>query len=537
MAVRKLAFRSAAIALVLAGSVAAYNWYAFRNVELSQRPERSSNLPVFSPEVSSAQANLAIPYATLMAAADAAADRLAGERSGRQNVARPRVSIRIPGIRGRWPWGRKYIITEDRDVVLFDESVDFDYRVTYGRRGPITIGRSGDRIEVNLPLQFSGQGGLAGSFAQFLSANAKNFRGSGTLTARAYVRVDENFCPRLVDAQASFRWIEGANVDVIGRNCIPVGFGQNACIGPWALDVSKFLNASIQQSLDAQIRSINERLPCGKIREELARVWRTRSIPLPPVAGTQFYANVVPRGLSLPGAVAGDSALTLAGSVSADVTVSVDRIEESSAGALPVNHASVPAGGRIALSVPLIVSYGALNELAGRQLVGQVLRYDSPTGPIQVTIGAAEIYPAGDRLAVGLRFVADLPGRLFDATGWVWILAAPGVEGDGTVVLLRDIGFSRITDNEIWNLLSAAVLTQMPQLVGQQVQVDMAKDIAAATRQIRDRAPELVRGGGLTLALSEDRLHLGRIVVAAEGLVVEGRYDARLDLSLPAISR
>ena len=320
----------------------------------------------------------------LTSAANSALDNISGERSERSNIAKPRVAFTVYGTYGTIPFtDRRYVITEGREVVLYEGSIDFDWTVQYGRNGAIAISRAGDRIQIQIPVRFSGHGGIAGDFSRALSTTAKNFRGSGRINILGRVDLGSDFCPRIVNPEAEFNWEESASIQVIGRSCLPLlpDSGQ-VCAGPWNLDIGQYLTGQIRDALRDQISSINSRLPCDSVRADLARFWRTHSVPLPLQDGPPLFVNVVPSRLAAPGMTAHDAGISATARLDAEIAVSTERIEERSIGELPQNAAITDPEGRVELAIPFFIRYETLSNLIRDQLQQRALVFESesPSG-------------------------------------------------------------------------------------------------------------------------------------------------------------
>jgi len=489
---------------------------------LSEKPERAGTPATFEPRPSSIELAIHIPYSVLSSAADSAADRFAVSVSHeRHNLYRQNVHAPITG----------------GLVFRAEVNADLDYNIS--RAGPIEFGRNDaqpNTVAVSIPVQFAGGAGLSGDFARMLSLNRKNFDGAFRVGASTGFVVDGSFCPTVDRPTARFEWIRGATVELMGRSCANIPMVNiNLCAGPSNFPIGDLVTRRINQNLSAQLQEIGATIPCGAIRDELARAWKHYSIPVRFKDTPPLYVNVTPVALGIPGVRTDDAGVVLAGWLQARVSVGTEAGPNGPITPMPANLPVAAAPGRISLAMPLFAPYRVLEDTARALIVGQPFRTDTDLGTFTLTPNGIEVYPNKDRLVFGVAFDLQQPRRILRTSGKIWFTAKPVPSPDGRQLRLAELAISRQVDNPLWSVVSAIVIDQVLKRYADGYVVDLSSLLDEALVRIQEDFTAGARNNGLSARLDNASLRLGRIVPASEHLVVEGLFDAGLRATLSEV--
>jgi hypothetical protein len=507
-------------ALIAAGGAyLGWQWYKSWEATYSEQPPRKATIVAFEPRRSTIQPNLMLPYEALRDAANKAVDKFAQPASGRANIDCKRV--------------------EFLGATLFSGCLDADWSLNASRNGSIEVAKAGDGIAVSIPVQFSGKAGLNGAIADALSLGGKNFSGSFVAGISGKVVLDERFCPKIINPSANFSWTSPASFQLIGRSCAGVGRGLEVCVGPWDLPIGSLLTPTIRDKIGEQVADINSKLPCDPVRTQLAKVWQKQSFPITAPKLPPMFVNVTPRALSSPGLIADDKGVRLVARLDADVGVSTQKGEAGSAGEIPPNQPIADPAGKLSIALPIAADYPTLNKIVNEQLKTQLAKTpivtDTPAGKVKVDVSGVEIYPSGDRLAIGAKFKADVPGRIFNANGTVWLTTLPVPAADGRSLKFSELKLTRVIDNELWSLLTAALNTQLVKSLSENSNLDFGKDIDIAVANARTILADPKQTSGVVVNVKKVDAKLGRVVPAEQNLVVEGLLDVEADAEMPSI--
>ncbi|WP_173050047.1 DUF4403 family protein [Bosea sp. ANAM02] len=504
---------------VLAAGYVGWDWYRSWEKTYSEQPSRKATVASFDPRRSTIQPSVMLPYQALKDAANKAVDKFAQPASGQIQAACKKIEF---------------------GITLFDGCLDVNWSLNASRSGSIDVAKAGDGITVSIPVQFSGQAGVGGDIAKALSLGGKNFSGSFVAGASGKVILDEKFCPKITNPSASFSWNTPASIQIIGKSCVGVGHGLDLCVGPWDLPVGSLLTPLIQAKIAEQVEDINSKIPCEPVRNALDKVWQKQSIALPAQKGMPpMFVNVTPRALASPGIIAEDAGVRLLARLDADVGASTQKGDTGPAGPLPPNRPIADPAGMLSVALPLSADYPTINKVVNDQIKAQLAKKpivaDTPAGAVKVDVDEVEIYPSGDRLAVGAKFKASIPGRIFDAKGTVWLTTNPTPAADGRSLTLADIKLTRAIDNQLWSLLTAALNTQLVQALQEHSKVEFGKEIDEAIAKAKTILADPKQTQGVLVNVKKIEAKLGRVAPTEQALVVEALLDVQADATLPTI--
>ncbi|HEY2445624.1 MAG TPA: DUF4403 family protein [Rhizomicrobium sp.] len=509
----------AALALDLIGCSASLA--AAGNVQLlSEKPQRGSATMQFEARTSTIDPSLTIGYDVLADAANAAADRFSGPRSGKA-----RIGCSNLGVSSSSPNGPSV------NVTLFKGCADFDWQVNASRNGSITVKRDGQGISIAVPVKFEGSGGFSGDLAKAVRIDNKDFNGTFVASISGIIRLDRSFCPKLDQAVTHFAWGAPPDIDVIGRSCLDAGNGLKACIGPWKFPAGVKLTEQINRSLQSQVDAINSKIPCDKIRDQLKQVWKPWSLPVTLGGLPTFYLSVEPKSLSVPGVNTSDDGVKLAARLDAVTSVSASKPSGTTTAELPENAPLGSQQGKFSLAVPLAIPYSVLASSASGDFLGKPIK----SGTATITPTGTEFYPANGRLAVGATFRVDGPAKLRDQTGTVWFTSVPEVEKDGHLIRLGNIAPTRRLANRLWTL--SAAIRKLAEAIGTAYSYDLSPLVRDAREKVNKAIADPKNTGGAKIDVANDDLRLGRIALLPDNFVVEGLFDADVTATLEKVPK
>jgi len=496
-----------AAVVLLGGGWLAVDWYRSAETAMSQKPPRQAGSVPLEARESVVLANLSVGYPVIAQALNQAVDKASGAQSGSEDIKC--ISNNIPRIR---------------------ECLTVKWSVEYGRNGDIAVGRDGSMLKVTVPGRFAGTAGFGGGIAKFLSVDAKRFDGAFEASASVALSLDERFCPVLTPGEVSFHWTNEGRIQLIGHTGFRI-LGIGFDVGPWNLDVGRHANGPIRDALRKALADAGSSIPCEPIRQELAKAWRHYAFPLAIADMPPLYVNVEPTALGTSGLMAEDAGVRLVARMAAKAVVAAEKGSEEAMGELPVHETVSADRGELSLAVPLKVPYSLLKAEAMRELAGKTLT----SGDARFAIHDLDIYPNGDRLAVGVAFSADIPWRVFDARGTVWVTARPVIEGDGKIVRLEDVEVSRQVDNGLWTVLTLAFRDVIHDRLEAAARYDLSPDADRAVAALTEAVSDPARTGGVRFQLDHADIAVGRIVAEDEALAVEGLVKAQWDAVLEEI--
>lgn len=380
-------------------------------------------------------------------------------------------------------------------------------------RGPITLGGSGDRLVIHMPVRAAISARDVGGLA------SKTATGAATVRAVARLSLTGDWRPS-AKVDIAYDWREPPGIDFLGQR---ITFASRA-------DAKlKGVIADLERTLPRELAKL-------RLRDRLDGVWRQgfTAIELsrqnPPA-----WMRITPRRLGFGGYSVEGRTLRL--------TLAADALTETFVGDRPADPVPTPlpppAGtvGRPGLRffIPVLADYRQLEPVVARELRELAARGISlqGIGAVEAEFGKVTIYATtGNRLAVGVEArVKRRGGGLGSTAGEVWLTALPYNAPGSQLVRARDVRFATRTDSRVVNLLVAlfdneAVRASIAGALQHDFAPDYRKVLAKAQAAIAAR-----QEGDFLLSARVARIGNGRIRATAAGLFmpIRAEGEARID--------
>jgi len=459
-------------------------WYKIRQ-DLSQPPlHASSQLPANVP-TSVLALNVNLPFDRLVAKAEAAAPR---SYSGSGD-------------------GTPMCVTKGVKVC---SGTHYDFSATRGRIS-VAAGPA-NSLRITVPLQVSGHAGFRGDAARALHAQDKSFAASTSAFVDVALGMQQDWCPQ-VKVNADFSNLD-ARVEIAPRT---------------VFDASSYIRQTVQQGLRKLGEQAASVIQCVDIRSALQDAWATRSFPLALLGDPKpLYVNLEPVSLGFSGVKLSSSSASFLISLAARVSVS-DAAVAVATRPLPGWTAAPVTPGGVQLTVPLRISYAWLDAHLQSILARKPLSFATPRGPATIALDKFNVYPAGDRLAVGVHLDATFPDSFFDSGGWLYLTARPVLVPEGKSVHLADIGYSKLTDSELARMVTSLLDKEIRGNLASGGQFDLTDNIAKATDLVKTG----LANGKTGLDFKDASIKLGRLVLGEDALLVEGVFSSGGDINSP----
>ncbi|KAB2700310.1 DUF4403 family protein [Ochrobactrum sp. Kaboul] len=477
-----------------------------RNVELSEAPERRATGLVLEPSISEFSANLTLPYGTLSRLVTDTVRAGLRPTSGRERIGCAEVRY------------------------LFKQCLDFNWTANPSIPSPVTFQSDNDRVRINFSGAIDGGGGFGGGIASILSLNRKNFDAAFAASVATKIAFDADFCPVLTPGEVQFGWTKEARIELIGRSSLPFGLS----IGPYNLDFGRHFNGPIRNMLKEAVSGA--KIDCSKIRTALEALWRRFAIPVALENAPPIFINIDPVAIYLSGIQGIQGGIRTSVAVQARVVVETQKGREDSKSEPLRNTSPVADSTALDLAVPVKIPYEILKMQILEAVAREPIKFALGNQSASVTIKAVDVYPAGDRVALGVWFKADLPWRIFSATGTVWITAKPVAEENGTVIRLDDLNVTRRTDSALWNTLTAGFAGILLDQFGEKARYDLAGTFVEAMDKLQEALTNSAATNGVRITLSDPKFYVGRMVAEDEQLAVEAGFRTSMEADLSELT-
>ncbi|MDQ7954774.1 MAG: DUF4403 family protein [Pseudomonadota bacterium] len=460
--------------------------------DISERPPRAdgAGAPQIATQPSTIGALVAIPLAQSIQAANTALPRSYG-----QDWTNGEDACVDLGLLGKHCVGTKY-----------------RYNVSRGDIAITAVGTNAVKLSVHVSL--NGQGGFRGDLSKWIKADAKNFDAAANVEIVLTPTMGSDWCPS-IGVAPSYNWTKNPRVEIVSKVNVDVS-GQ----------VNKVLDSKLPQIAQAVQQSIN----CAQFKSQLAAVYGNKTFPIEITPGQKMYLNVEPLDFAFSGFNVDTQAIRLAAMLTAKVELSGKPTTPSVLPLPSLKTIGVEAPPRTSIAVPLRAPFALLQTEAQKLASGKTFKANAAGSEVMATLKNVEIYPtSGGKVAVGIDFDAKLPGKLLDTKGIVFVVGTLVAEGP-TGVRLKDPTFTRILDNDAWNLLSVLFESQIRGELDKSLRYSFAGDVTKAKKALADKLAEPTRNPQIKAKVTDVDIALVRVGVSGTDLVAEGLFGANVVL-------
>jgi hypothetical protein len=359
-----------------------------------------------------------------------------------------------------------------------------------------------------------------------LKLDRKNFRGALRVNADARLDIDEAWCPK-VAVTPSYEWTNKAEFEIAGR---------------WWLPIDSQVDAALKPELDKAAAKIPEYATCDMVKQLVQPAWRQHIVPLPAIAGQVGSLVVTPHRAGFSGLAYRPEGVQLALMIGAQTEVKL----ATAGGGTPASAApSAPAAAtplpkleripadqnKLKLAVPLTAEYASLQALAASAVVGKTFEGTAGDTQASVTIKKIEVYPSGERLVVGAEFESKISKpKSLAPQGWIYFVAKPIFDPATQTLSLTDVDFSRVIDNDLWNMLSFLFQGQIRKEIERAARFDLRPRIAEAKDVLRKELATPKQG--IKLDLKDEAFGLNRVAITEAGVQVVVTFEGAANITV-----
>jgi uncharacterized protein DUF4403 len=519
-----------AVVVLLAILVAGWLfWWRPIDRQLTERPKRVADSEPIPPSISSVQVSAVIPYAALSEAVTGVMPQDMSDQ-GRQNVCvdlnetvKQSVQSVVGGDVGKLLGEVTKVITQ---VVTVNQvrhvCQDVDYRVAIHRDGPATasIAPSGNGVRVSLPISISGEVGFSGDVAKALALDRKSFRGSIITFADIAADLGTDWCPT-VQVTPDFVWTDKAQLEVAGKVWINI----DGTTGPKLKDALRDAAQKIPQSMN-----------CEQFKSAITPLWHPYSWPINDGKHVLAYVNLTPQTVGFSGLSYQPDAIRAAIAIGAATDVTTDPDPNvSKALSIPPLQRIDAASDKITILLPLRANYDELDAAMITLLGTQEFIGDSPAGKARVRIKEINLYPAGKRLVLGMKFSAKFERRTADVNGWVYVVAEPWLDEATQTLRLKNVAFTRDLDNKLWAILSAVFRGPIQNALEEKASVDLRERVKALRVLAKNNLGIAAGKQGIRVELNDTFVGLKRINLAEKNLEVLVGFEGTADVAVARV--
>lgn len=393
-------------------------------------------------------------------------------------------------------------------IIVGSKWIGCDYWGGAQKRGPLALNGSGDTLTAALPIHlWASVKGLG--IQESTDANV-----TARLSARPQLSPDWNLT---VNPDASFTWDSHPEVVLLG--VIRVGI-QNALTGPMQTQMTRMVN------------KIASKLEGPMVRDYATALWAAAAKPIQVSQTENMWMRINLQDAHFSGLNTSNGILTTRVGVSATTEAFVG-IEPAPLPVKPLPPLQLTAPKELGfhLALPVTVSYERMVSA-----VEKVLKKGEKWAPIDgqpnvlITIDKVDIYPSKGSVAVKVDFTADLPKKLGDTSGTVFLSGVPVLNNDTKEFSVDKLSFTAQTQSKLLNLVTDVLQPAIEKRISDALRVDLKAKYdtllaEASARMNHDFGQGITSKGSLTEA------RLTKVFLTNDAAVVEINVDGQLEIS------
>ena len=285
---------------------------------------------------------------------------------------------------------------------------------------------------ITLPMRISGK----------ISSGGRAFNGM-QIDARTLWLVETSFsvrdngCPDFM-AQVDYRWAKKPRAKYKTK------------IATFKIDLTDDLNKKLGKEIRNLERKITEAFECERIQTQLTR---NAAKPIGTSSGTPLYMVYRPEAFGLSGYQLTDDRMEMALQMNLALAISSDPKLFGDADAEIVGKRIDANEGKVRINLPVEIPYRELEDRLTKSLIKKTGEVDSPSLMPSMKVVDAKVYPAGDRLAIGLKVAVSSLFGIVEKSAWVYMTIIPELSADGKYLTLSSPEMISIAKSSAVDLL------------------------------------------------------------------------------------
>lgn len=268
---------------------------------------------------------------------------------------------------------------------------------------------------ISLPMRISGEASSGGRMFNGMEIDAKIL-----WLIESSFTAQENGCPNF-SAQVDHRWIKKPRAK------------YETPIGTFKIDLTAEINEKIGKEIRKLEKKTAEIFDCERVQVQLTRhVAR----PIRTSSEKPLYLVYRPKAFGLSGYQLTDDRMEMALQIHSVLAISPDQKLLGDEEVEIVGKRINAQEGRIRINLPVEIPYRELEDRLTKSLTKKTGGAETPSLLPSMKVEEAKVYPAGDRLAIGLKVVVSSLGGIVEKSAWIYMTIVPELSVDGKQLTL-----------------------------------------------------------------------------------------------------
>lgn len=267
-----------------------------------------------------------------------------------------------------------------------------------------------ENFVISLPMRISGEASSGGRMFNGMEVDAKIL-----WLVESSFTAQENGCPKF-SAQVDHRWIKKPRAK------------YETSIGTFKIDLTAEINDKIGKEIRKLEKKISETFNCERIQAQLTRY---AARPISTSSEKPLYLVYRHKTFGLSGYQLTDDRMEMALQMRSSLAISPNPKLLGAKEAEIVGKRIDAKEGRIRINLPVEIPYRELEDRLTKSLIKKTGGAETPSLMPSMKVEDAKVYPAGDRLAIGLKVVVSSLVGIVEKPAWVYMTIIPELSVDG----------------------------------------------------------------------------------------------------------
>ncbi|TPU39604.1 DUF4403 family protein [Acinetobacter baumannii] len=403
------------------------------------------------------------------------------------------------------------------------------------KSGPVSVIKSGEEMQISVPITINGKAGLRGDLAGILSLSGKSFNASVEPTVNLKLGFDQNWCPQ-VKATARNNWVSSANVEIIGKNCASINLGplgdHGFCAGPVGLDLTNYANDALNSQKDQILSAASKALDCNQIQQSIQEQWKPIVIPVNLDGQKPLYLNITPNSLAFSNIQVDNDSINFKASAKAKTEIGEKPAEKKIIPLPPLETLSENNGeSNLKILLRANISYEKITDSVKKMLNDKNFENQTPVGKVSVKVNDIEVFPSNGKIAIGIKISANLPKHFSDAHGWVYLTTVPSIDPSGTKIKFNNLKYSTVLDEKLWKTIVFIFDKQILKELQKNSQIDLNPILSKNSKELIQKINS-TKITGVELNAEEPTAKLLEVTVGSKMLIATALAEMKFAVTL-----
>lgn len=396
------------------------------------------------------------------------------------------------------------------------------WQYTIKRQGDVKIESHGERLQLKLPLSFTGLVSVDGNGGKLLGLRNKDIDGKLMLIADLDVNIKENWCP-VIDGTVNYEWLSDPRITLVGK---------------LRINLRKSADKALQRKLKSLKSKLTSVIDCESFRRSLQKQWRIHTLPVDVKDQSDQKSQLVITPLSA--AVSEVDVKRDHIGLSVDLGAFVQLLQTDSATTstqtesqmlpLPDLQPQTSTPGTVDFNLLLHIPYTQLEDEIAEKLVGK--KYTTGESNT-LTVTSINLYPAEQLLIFDIGFEASVLGSLINTAGNVYISTRPVADPVNSQLIFKELQLTRTIDSRLMAAVTTILRQQLLTALQKVSVVDLGPSLAKLENSIEKSLSNPEKTGGVRIDAASPKVRLMTLNPQEKGIAAIVHLSTRLNATIP----